>query len=96
MRTKHLTDLPRKWHPDVVRDLERHLVVPSKIYQMGISIEPVSRRDLYNSRLARREFGLMANDSLVVATMRRLKLGHLVTNDDDFKRVKGIKVWMPR
>ena len=59
---------------------------------MGVSIEAVSRRDLYNSRLARKEFGLMSNDSLLIATMRRLKLRNMITNDSDFKQVKNILI----
>ena len=38
---------------------------------------------------------MLTNDSIILAVMRRHKLVHMVTNDDDFKRVSGIKVWMP-
>jgi len=84
-----------KAHPNLVMDLSKHLAVPSKVYQMGISIEPVTRVDLHTSRLVRKNYGLMTNDSLIVAVMQRLKLVHLVTNDDDFKRVNGITIWKP-
>ena len=73
-----------KEHPNLVTALNKHLIVPSKIYQMGISIEPVSYVELHGSRLIRKEYGLLTNDSLVVAVMQKLKVVHLATNDSDF------------
>jgi predicted nucleic acid-binding protein len=42
------------------------------------------------------QYGLMVNDALIVATMLKFNIQHLVTNDDDFDRVHGIHVWKPR
>jgi predicted nucleic acid-binding protein len=42
------------------------------------------------------QFGLLTNDALVVALMRRHSLTNLVTNDDDFDTVPGLTVWKPR
>jgi hypothetical protein len=39
---------------------------------------------------------LLTGDSILLAVMERYKLIHLVTNDPDFERVPGIRVWMPR
>ena len=51
---------------------------------------------VHESCWARQKYGLMANDSLIVAFMRKHHIRHLVTNDEDFKRVSDIKVWLPR
>jgi predicted nucleic acid-binding protein len=40
--------------------------------------------------------GLLTNDAMIVALMQRHGITHLATNDDDFDRVPGIKVWKPR
>ena len=40
--------------------------------------------------------GLLMNDAIIVALMRRHGIIHLVTNDDDFDRVPGLTVWKPR
>ncbi len=60
-----------------------------------MNILPVSYRDLHASRQARERDGLMTNDSLLVAVMRRERLHYLATNDADFERIAGITVCLP-
>lgn len=43
----------------------------------------------------RKETGLLANDSLLVAMMRHGGYQNLATNDADFTRVAGITVFWP-
>lgn len=52
-------------------------------------------REIHGSRRYRDDYGLLTADSLLLAVMERHKLGDLVTNDEDFQRVPGIRVWMP-
>ena len=56
----------------------------------------VTYREMHNSKQFRDEYGMLTNDSVILAVMRRHKLMPLVTNDDDLKRVPGITVWLPR
>ena len=42
------------------------------------------------------DYGLLTGDSIILAVMERYKLIDLATNDPDFERVPGIRVWMPR
>ena len=37
----------------------------------------------------------MSNDAIHVATMKRYGITNIATNDPDFERVGGIKVWKP-
>lgn len=85
-----------KEHPEFVRQLTKHRRVPSIIYRLGVSIEPLTYLHVHNSRKARQNYGLMANDSLIIGFMDKQNISHLVTNDNDFKRVPNIKVWLPR
>jgi predicted nucleic acid-binding protein len=85
-----------KKHPGVIEELTRHRTVPSIIYRLGVSIEPVTHIHVHSSRRARQNYGLMANDSLIIAFMEKHSIRHLVSNDNDFKRVPNIKVWLPR
>jgi len=82
-------------HPAVVRQLTRHLMVASDIHRLGIDILPMTYKDLHGSKGVRATFGLMTNDSLIVAVMRTNKLRHLATHDAGFARVTGLQVWRP-
>ncbi len=42
------------------------------------------------------KYHLLMNDAMIVATMKRHGLIHLVTNDEDFDRVTDLIVWKPR
>ena len=82
-------------HPDFVKTLKKHLPVPSDLARMEVDIKPVDHVDLHGSKRFRRDYGFMANDSLVLAVMKRHKVIHLATNDRDFEGVVEIKVWAP-
>jgi len=56
----------------------------------------VTYQEMHNSKQFCDEYGMLTKDSVILAVMRPHKLMHLVTNDDDFKRVPEIKVWLPR
>jgi len=84
-----------KQHPDKVKDLREHLKVASEIYRLGVDILPVTHIHLHQSKQFRTDYRLMTNDPLIVAVMQDHKLVHLATNDRDFERVRGVKVWMP-
>ncbi|MEM7532956.1 MAG: type II toxin-antitoxin system VapC family toxin [Chloroflexota bacterium] len=84
-----------KKRPQIIPKLNRYKTVLRDLKRVGLDILPVSHQDLHGSRIHREQHGLMANDSLIVAVMRREKIQHLATNDRDFERVPDIKVWYP-
>jgi len=85
-----------KKHPEVVKTLREHSTVPSRLHnRFKIDILDVTHVELHSSRVVRAQYGLMTNDSIIVATMLRRKLVHLATNDRDFERVQEITVWAP-
>ena len=84
-----------KTHPDVLKGQTRHRDVASIIYRLGIRIESVTYVHVHASRVVRQEYGLMANDSLIIAFMQKHHIRHLATNDKDFERIPGIQVWLP-
>jgi len=84
-----------KRHPDAIIQLHKYRPVPSDIYRAGIRILPVDYTDLHRSREWREKHGLLTNDSLAVAVMKRHKIINLATNDPDFERIPGIRVWRP-
>ena len=76
--------------------MQQYKTIPREFTLARIHILDVTYREIHNSKQFRDEYGMLTNDSIILAVMRRHRLMHLVTNDDDFKRVPGIKVWMPR
>ena len=85
-----------KTHPDAVKQLQWYKTVPSEIAQARVHILDVTYRELHVSKKYRADYGLLTADSIILAVMERHRLIHLVTNDRDFERVPGIRVWMPR
>jgi predicted nucleic acid-binding protein len=82
-------------HPELIQKLTRHLTVASDIHRLGIDILPITYKELHGSKNIRANFGLMTNDSLIVAVMRSHKLYHLATHDAGFARVTDLQVWRP-
>ena len=82
-------------HPSTVQKLTRHLQVASDMHRLGINILPLTYKELHSSKNFRFQFGLLTNDSLILAVMQAHKLQHLATHDAGFYRVSSIQVWGP-
>lgn len=85
-----------KAHPQAIRELQQYKIIPHEFTLARIHILDVTYKEIHNSKQFRDEYGMLTNDSIILAVMQRHNLVHLVTNDDDFERVPGIQVWMPR
>jgi predicted nucleic acid-binding protein len=84
-----------KTHPEDVRQLEKYKQVPGWFTQARINILPVTYREIHNSKQFRDTYGLLTDDSIILAVMSRYKIADLATNDRDFQRVPGIRLWTP-
>ena len=42
-----------------------------------------------------RKYGLLSNDAIHLATMKKHEITNIATNDSDFERVERVKVWKP-
>lgn len=38
------------------------------------------------------KYGLLTTDAYIVATMKKQKIQHILTNDKDFEKIKGLKI----
>lgn len=81
--------------PDLVRRLHVYQEQIERIPLMGVDIIPLEVGTLLRSADIRREYGLLVNDSLVVATARGAGIGHLASADPDFGRVKDLELYRP-
>jgi len=84
-----------KQHPETVQQLTRYKNILRDLTQAQILILPLTYRELHSSRQYREQYGLLTNDSLIVAVMQREHIQYLATNDLDFERVPGIAVRRP-
>lgn len=84
-----------KQNPQTIQNLSRYKTLLRDLVQARINILPLTYRDLHTSKPYRDNYGLMTNDSLILAVMKREKIQHLATNDTDFERIPGIAVRVP-
>jgi predicted nucleic acid-binding protein len=84
-----------KEHPDIVMTLEKYSIAPDKIRQMNVTILTMTLQDLLDSKGVRDSDGLLTNDSTSVSIMKRFGITDIATNDNDFERVNGVRVWKP-
>ncbi|MBI4715665.1 MAG: PIN domain-containing protein [Nitrospirae bacterium] len=84
-----------KNHPLDVKKLTQHLVVPKKGQASGINSLPVDMEDVLHSAEIKKEYGLLTNDAINLAIMRRHHLKTIASNDPDFERVPDLTVWKP-
>ena len=84
-----------KAHPDEVRRLTRYRQVPGEFSRARVRILDVTYREIHASKQYRDDHGLLTDDSIMLAVMERHDLVDLATNDEDFKRIPGLRLWMP-
>jgi predicted nucleic acid-binding protein len=84
-----------KNHPQAVQHLSRYKTVLRDLKLAYVNILSLSYQDLHASRQYREKYGLMTNDSLIVAVMHRERIPYLATNDSDFERIPNIAIRMP-
>ena len=68
----------------------------ASLARMSLVLLPVNAALIVEAATLSAQCGLLTNDALIVALMRRHGLTNLVTNDDDFDSVPGLTVWKPR
>jgi predicted nucleic acid-binding protein len=85
-----------KTNSETVKQLEKYKLVPGWFTQARVNILSITYREIHNSKRFRDTFGFLTNDSIILAAMSRYKIADLATNDQDFRHVPGIRLWMPR
>ena len=84
-----------KSKPALIKDMRKYSECIESIYQMRIDILPIYAGDILESAYIRKEFGLLTNDSIILASMKRYGVKLIATNDRDFERIHNIKVYKP-
>jgi predicted nucleic acid-binding protein len=82
--------------PDIVKRLGLYKDKILALLNMGLGFEACMKEDLLVNAFAYQEkYGLLTNDSVIVAIAIRLKADVLVTADSAFQKVSEIPVAMP-
>jgi predicted nucleic acid-binding protein len=81
--------------PDLVRQLHVYHEQVECIPLMGVDVVALDFGTLLRSADIRRRYGLLVNDSLVVAAASGAGTEHLASADADFRRVKELKLYTP-
>lgn len=84
-----------KQNPQTIQNLSLYKTILRDLVQARINILSLTYRDLHTSKQYRDNYGLMTNDSIILAVMKRERIQHLATNDADFERIPGIAVRVP-
>jgi predicted nucleic acid-binding protein len=81
--------------PDVVRQLIRHEASVEAIPAMGIEITPLTEATILLGFRHQRRYGLLTNDSLIVASMQQQGVRRLATADQLLSVVDEIELLVP-
>jgi predicted nucleic acid-binding protein len=81
--------------PMKLKRLNEYFINTEKIVDMGIDIKPLIFNTIIKSHIVRLAFGLMVNDSVIVATMHEEGVKLLATSDKVFEKVNEISVCSP-
>ena len=82
--------------PEIIRDLSLYQSKVRNLLGLGLRFESCTRDDLLQSAFAlQRRYGLLTNDSVVLAVAIRLEADGLVSSDKGFRSVEEITVFAP-
>jgi len=63
---------------------------------MGVRIRSLTPTMINESEAVRTQHGLLTNDSVSVAFMRKLRLTNIATHDSDLLNIPGLTVYRPQ
>jgi predicted nucleic acid-binding protein len=82
--------------PDVIQGLGLYREKLTALVELGLGFESSTRQDFFDGAFVyQKKYGLLTNDSLILAAAVRLEADVLVTADSAFKNVHELQVAMP-
>ena len=89
----NVSALKGKWR-DVVK-LNEYWTLTARIFDLNIMIANSDEQLLHMAQTVRSSYGLLTNDSLILAAMIEYGIGSLATRDGDFDHIPTITVYKP-
>jgi predicted nucleic acid-binding protein len=82
--------------PEIVKQLGLYREKVFALREMGLGYEPCTEEDFLNTAFTyQKKYGLLTNDSIILATAVRLKADVLVTADAGFQDITEIDIAIP-
>ena len=81
---------------DLITTLSKHQKVSGFVRGLGVHVEAVTLDLIERAAALSVQHRLLTNDAITVASMERLGLTNLATNDDNFDTIPGFTIWKPR
>ncbi len=81
--------------PEKIRELNEYFMNTLKIKEFGVIIKPIDFEVILLSQSIRAGYGLMVNDSVIIANMKKEGIVSLASNDKEFQRIEGISLYSP-
>jgi predicted nucleic acid-binding protein len=90
-----LNALALKRKRDAIRGLRKYWDLTARIFELNLALLPSDEPRHRGAQQARIKYGLLTNDSLVVAACFENGIDSLATRDADFDRIAGLTVYRP-
>lgn len=84
-----------KEQPEIVKSLREYNRSIRQVPRLGIHVRAITSAIVRASEAVRVQEGLLSNDSITVALMRRLGLTAVATYDADLERVASLQIYQP-
>ena len=78
-----------------IAELTEYWAQTSAIFGLNILVLPSDEARLHGAQSVRSRYGLLTNDSLILAAMEENGVESLATRDSDFDHIPNIKVYKP-
>ncbi len=85
-----------KKHPEIIRSLEDYNTSVQQIPRMGIKIRSLTPPIIKESERIRSQYGLLTNDSVLVAMMHKMTVTRIVTHDSDLQDIPDLTFYQPQ
>jgi predicted nucleic acid-binding protein len=81
-------------HQDRIAELSQFRQAAEE-FTLGLHVLPIDGTLLVEAAQVSIQTGLLTNDAITVALLRRHGIPHLATNDADFHGIEGLTAWRP-
>jgi len=85
-----------KEKPEVIKGLSDYNLAVRQIPRMGVRVKALTPNIVKESETVRLQYGLLTNDSVSVAMMRKLRLTVIATHDSDLLRIADLRAYRPQ